>query len=81
MPMKKYMNDIRKIYKKNYTDEQIIDYIFADKRLQRFEYFYKTRDKSRESREHIEIDKNIHEKPYVPIHSNYRFIYVIFLQI
>ncbi|KAK9737768.1 hypothetical protein QE152_g10411 [Popillia japonica] len=60
------MQELRQLYNQNYTDEQIIEYIFQDKRLQHYEYLYRTRDKSRETKPsaNYSVDKNIHPKPF-----------------
>lgn len=63
LPMRKYMKALRRLYNQNYTEEQIIEYMFTDEKLKRIEYLYRTRDKSREVKRIVEEDKSIHEKP------------------
>ncbi|GJQ77816.1 hypothetical protein Trydic_g16073 [Trypoxylus dichotomus] len=64
LPLKKYMDDLRKMYNNHYSDEQVIDYIFHDRRAQKTEYYYKTRDRSRDVKSSMVLDKNIHEKSF-----------------
>ncbi|KAI4471419.1 homeobox protein six [Holotrichia oblita] len=66
LPMQRYMQELRQLYNANYTDEQIIEYIFQDKKIQHYEHLYRSRDKSRESKRPTTCldDKNIHTKPF-----------------